>query len=47
VYKPFHNVILSKAKNLGLIFEPTLAKENEQRCLKARPHASHFVAALA
>jgi hypothetical protein len=28
-------------------FEPMLAKENEQRCLKAWPDSSHFVAALA
>src|SRR5712675_613274 len=45
-YKHCHNVILSEAKNLGsaCIWRKT---EMDQRCLKAWPHASHFVAALA
>src|SRR5712675_1329477 len=44
-YKHCHNVILSEAKNLGSarIWRKT---EMDQRCLKAWPHASHFVAAL-
>src|SRR5438046_5145461 len=40
-----HYVILSEAKNLASILHrsPT---EIDQRCWKAWPHASHFVAAL-
>ena len=38
-------VILSGARNLGLIFG-LISQGTGQRCLKAWPHASHFVAAL-
>jgi hypothetical protein len=43
--RPGHNVILSKAKNLGSILDHC-PNRNDQRYLKAWPHASHFVAAL-
>ncbi len=43
--RPSHNVILSKTKNLGSILDHC-PNRNDQRCLKASPHASHFVAAL-
>jgi hypothetical protein len=39
------NVILSGAKDLKYLF--SMRKFDGQRCLKAWPHASHFVAALA
>ena len=37
-------VILSGAKDLWISIE--IREDEEPRCLKARPHASHFVAAL-
>jgi len=40
-----HHVILSEAKNLRLNLE-LITTEIDHRCLKAWPHASHFVAAL-
>jgi hypothetical protein len=39
-------VILSKAKNFRSSFSISDDAEIKQRCLKAWPHASHFVAAL-
>src|SRR5438045_4451700 len=43
--RPGHTVIMSKAKNLGSILD-RCPNRNDQRCLKAWPHAWHFVGPL-